>query len=90
MNWELSSDDCVKLKPLFTLNPTLGAKVDKPALGSAEKNPLTEFGALLKMLVLSPALTPTLPVPMTDGMSRKLIGMFFEDRTMFSNTLSFA
>jgi hypothetical protein len=39
---------------------------------------------------VTPALTLTFPVPITEGISRKLRGIIFAERMILSKTLSFA
>jgi hypothetical protein len=55
---------------------------ENKGLAFAEKKPATEAGAALETDPSTPALTPTLPVPITEGISRKLTGIFFEERTV--------
>jgi hypothetical protein len=87
MNAELSREDCVKLNPLLTCRETVGATVEPIP---PEKKPVTELGAWLQMVGVIAAYEVTFPEPTTDGISRNVIGICWEDRTMFNRILSLA
>ena len=77
INWALSKEAWVNVKPLLTASPifpefTAGGVATVPAL----------------WVVDAPAFARTFPVPITDGISRKLNGIFFDVLTTFKRILS--
>ena len=89
MNELLSRDDWVNEKELFTDSPIPAVMLDESlAVFAALKKPGTEAGALVNVWADKLAFWVTAPEPTTDGISRKLIGIFCETRTMFSKILS--
>lgn len=85
MKFELSREDCVKLK-LFDTDKD--APVAEPEPKAGEKNPEIEPGSLASKLRFKFAPFDTLPEPITDGISRKLTGIDLADRTTFNKILS--
>jgi hypothetical protein len=88
INELLSSEDCVKVKPLFKDNPSDPEVIEESCMFAAEKKPATEEGCALTTLVDMPAFVVMLPDPTTEGISKKLMGMLFDVRTIFKRILS--
>ncbi len=85
----LSRDDCVNEKELLTDSPTPAAVLEVSVIVfPALKKPGNEAGLLENICVERLALLVIVPEPTTDGMSKKLIGMFCDTRTIFKRILS--
>jgi hypothetical protein len=73
----LSKEACVKVNPLLTDNPSDALMIE----GGVARVPAL-------CVVFAPALATTFPVPITEGISRKLNGIFLEERTIFNRIFS--